>query len=198
MQSERGRGDGLRRPRVDGAALGPVMNAFTVFDIHAALWLAAAPFLGLAAYQITRPLDHPTRRRIYEHLLRLPGNHFRSIVRSLHMSIGTARHHLDVLVRHGLVREEKVRNRSRYYPYGRDAEPQVNRLYQQHWGYRDLRLRVLFAVQRMDSGAGPSTVGRALGISRQLAAYHLARLEEAGRIRREGGQYRARALRRGP
>ncbi len=135
-------------------------------------------------------LEHPARRRIYEHLLRLPGDHFRSIARSLGMNLGTLRYHMGALVRLGLVRRQDVNGKARYYPLGRAVEADMNLLYQQHWGYRDLRMRVLFAARRMQS-VGPTDVGRALGISRQLAAYHLACLEEAGYLRREGGRYHA-------
>lgn len=146
--------------------------------------------LLLAAYQYAGGLDHPTRRRIYEHLLSLPGDHFRSIVRSLRLGLGTARHHLDVLARRGLVHEETRNGRRRFYPNGAGAEPQRNRLFEKHWEYRDLRLRVLFAVQRLGD-ARPVTVGAALGISRQLAAYHLSRLHEAGYLRKAGNRYAA-------
>lgn len=145
-----------------------------------------AAFL-LAAFQQVRP-DHPTRVRIYEHLLRLPGDHFRSIVRSLRLGIGTTRHHLDVLEKEGLVHSERRNGRCRYYPRGREVHPQLNWLYDRHWNYRDLRTRVLFTVRRLED-ARPVTVARTLRISRQLAAYHLEKLEESGYLRRVGGRY---------
>ncbi|TLZ72561.1 MAG: winged helix-turn-helix transcriptional regulator, partial [Methanobacteriota archaeon] len=52
-------------------------------------------------------LDHPTRARIYEHLLLQPGNHLRSIVRHMRIGFGTTLHHLNVLVQDGLIRTEK-------------------------------------------------------------------------------------------
>ncbi len=135
-------------------------------------------------------LDHPTRIRIYNHLLVLPGDHFRSIVRSLRIGMGEGRHHLNVLLRSGLVREDKTNGRCRYYPEGQGLGSDRNDLFAKHWEYRDLRVRVLFAV-RSSGAAKPSAVAQSLGISRQLAAYHLASLEELGLVQRDGRFYRA-------
>lgn len=135
-------------------------------------------------------LEHPTRVRIYNHLLVLPGDHFRSIVRSLRIGIGEGRHHLSVMLREGLVREDRANGRLRYYAEGPGPMSDRNELFAKHWGYRDLRLRVLFVVRSLGD-AKPSTVAKALGISRQLAAYHLANLEELGLVAKEGRHYRA-------
>lgn len=141
-------------------------------------------------YSRATGLDHPTRVRIYNHLLVLPGDHFRSIVRSLRIGVGEGRHHLNVMLRTGLVREAKSNGRCRYYAEGQGPMTDRNELFAKHWGFRDLRLRVLFTVQNLGE-AKPSTVAKALGISRQLAAYHLANLEVLGLVRREGRHYRA-------
>ncbi len=147
-------------------------------------------FLPIFAFGYARAsgLDHPTRIRIYNHLLVLPGDHFRSIVRSLRIGMGEGRHHLNVMLRAGLVREDKTNGRCRYYPEGQGPGSDRNDLFSKHWQYRDLRVRVLFAV-RSAGAARPSTVAKSLGISRQLAAYHLASLEELGLVRRDGRSY---------
>ncbi len=133
-------------------------------------------------------LGNDARRRIYEHLLRLPGDHFRAIARSLDLSVGSARHHLTVLVRSGLVYEEDAEGRCRYYPRGGAITTQVVGLYRKHWKYRDLRFRVLLAVHAVRE-ARPSTIARSLGISRQLAAYHLGRLAKQGKVSCRDGTY---------
>ncbi len=152
-------------------------------------WWSLGMSLGLAAaYQEGGVLDHPTRRRIYDHLLCLPGDHFRSIVRSLRLGHGTARHHLGVLVNLGLVTGEKANGRVRYYARGAGSETERNELFMKHWQYRDLRMRVLLTA-RSRRAVRASSVARALGISRQLAAYHLERLENLGLLHREGRYY---------
>jgi predicted transcriptional regulator len=138
----------------------------------------------------TRLLEQPTRRRIFEHLTLLPGDHLRSIIRTLHISLGAGRHHLVVLTREGLVRSERMGSRLRYFavPVG-DAIP-LNDTFKEYWKYRDLRMRILSAVIRL-AEARPSTVAASLGVSRQLAAYHLNRLAELGLVVRSRGRYRA-------
>lgn len=155
------------------------------FDAVRGLPAHALPALALVA----SPLDHPTRARILRHLRILPGDHFRSIVRHLDLSVGETRHHLHVLHRHGLVREQKGGGRSRYYPRDPGADADRNELYERHWAYRDLRARVLRSVR--DLGATSARdVAAGLGISRQLAWYHLQRLVATGRLRRDGTRYR--------
>ncbi len=133
-------------------------------------------------------LDHPTRLRIYRHLLLLPGDHFRSIVRTVGLGLGTVSHHLDVLIESGLVHVEKSNGRTRYYPRGEGSASERNELYMKHWNYRDLRLRILMSLRELGH-ARLGTVARHVGVSRQLAAYHLARLEELGLVKRENGRY---------
>jgi predicted transcriptional regulator len=131
-------------------------------------------------------LDHPARRRIYDHLSRLPGDHLRSVARSLRIAVGTTRYHLDALRREGLIYKRDTNSRARYYVSNGGAE--VNRLFARHWEYREVRLRVLDALRRMED-APPAKIAKHLGVSRQLASYHLASLERAGLARRQGARY---------
>ena len=166
-------------------------------NLVSATLLSGFVSLILAVSPRTRSLDHPIRKRIYEHLLRLPGDYFQSIVRSLHLGHGNAYHHLTVLVTEGWLELEKRNGRARYYPKGLASASDWNDLFARHWTYRDLRVRVLFAVVALN-GAGPSEVARQLGISRQLAAYHLIQLERASVLRREAGAYRIQDATRSP
>lgn len=131
-------------------------------------------------------LDHPIRRLIYDHLSRLPGDHLRSVARSLRLAVGTARYHMDALLREGLIYKRQNNGRSRYYVTGGEAD--VNRLYARHWEYRDVRLRIVDALRRMEA-APPARIAKVLGVSRQLVSYHLAVLEKAGLARRDGTDY---------
>src|SRR6266571_4076565 len=138
-------------------------------------------------------LKHPVRRQIYDHLRLLPGDHFRSVARSLRLAVGTARYHLNALVQDGLIYKQEINGRSRYYVSGGEAE--MNRLYARHWEYRDVRLRVLLTLRRMET-AQAAEIAKVLGISRQLASYHLRCLEKAGRVRRHDATYRVVIARR--
>ncbi len=154
------------------------------------LWWCAFPSVALPVLLslVAPPVPHPTRARILEHLRRLPGDHLRSIARSVSVSLGEVRYHLHVLHRSGAVRQEKVRHRARYYPADPGTQAERNILYQKHWEHRDLRARVLQVV-RTQGAIRPSEVAQAAGISRQLASYHLVRLAESGHVAREGRRY---------
>src|SRR3990170_2817468 len=125
------------------------------------------------------PLSHPTRRLIYEHLLQMPGNHFRGIARSLGLAVGTASHHLAVLLRDGFVTRMTSNGRTRYYPAADDGAQAKNRLFMKHWKYRDLRIRVV-------GGGVPVRVGRnfalqeAAGVDRNLVG--LGQFALGGRV----------------
>jgi predicted transcriptional regulator len=161
------------------------------FGVARAIWSAAGalvlPVLPIViGLGLLAALDHPARRRIYEHLRRLPGDHLRSVARSLHLALGTTRYHLDVLRRQRLIEKKKANGRARFYVT--KGEVEANQLFARHWENRDVRLRVLDALRRMEM-APPATIARSLGVSRQLAFYHLASLERAGLARRHGTRY---------
>ncbi len=135
-------------------------------------------------------LEHPTRLRIYNHLLVLPGDHFRSIVRALNLGGGSGRHHLNVLVKKGLVREDKSNGRCRYYVICEASKADRNELFEGYWNCRDVRAMVLNTTRDLGE-ATPTRVAKMLGISRQLANYHLQRLSETGVVQHEGEMYRS-------
>src|SRR5213594_3617307 len=188
-----------RRVFMDGSKRRDYAFASTVGAISLLVWTASRasarglPYGGsslLIGLGLLAGLKHPVRRQIYDHLRLLPGDHFRSVARSLRLAVGTARYHLNALVQDGLLYKQEINGRARYYVTGGEAE--VNRLYARHWEYRDVRLRILGLLRRMES-AQPATIAKALGMSRQLVSYHLARLEKAGRVRRHGVHYRLTA-----
>lgn len=155
-------------------------------------WTGAPPPAAQVTETLANPeerlLTHPNRRRIVEHLEAVPGDHFRSIVRSLRLSRGTVRHHLLVLKRGNLVRSERIAGKCRFFVTARKLAPPMNEIYKRYWRQADLRSRVWAAVLRLPDPR-PSTVAAALGLSRQLAAYHLKKLAEAGRVIPTGGSY---------
>src|SRR5437867_3538813 len=63
-------------------------------------------------------------------------------------------------------------------------------------GGRFLIRRRVLATRRQMGSAQPAMIAEVLGISRQLASYHLRCLEKAGRVRRHGAQYRVVSGRR--
>jgi len=134
-------------------------------------------------------LDHETRHRIYEHLLLLPGDHFRSIARAADVGVGTAHHHLQILIREGIVYAEKREGRSRYYVAGDAFQRERNELFGKHWSYRETRLRIWTVLNRLEDTSA-AEIAHVLGISRQLAAYHMIWFERRGFVLRNHGRYR--------
>lgn len=164
-------------------SVAPYLLAGVVAIAPLGLPLAAVSRTGIAAF------EHPTRARILSHLETVPGDSFRSIARSVEVSVGEARHHINVLMRRGRVREQKTSGRCRYYLNGTAAVDR-NEAFEAFWTLRECRQRVLRFVQ--DRGeVTPSCVAAALGISRQLASYHLRQLAASGQVRRGRGAYLA-------
>src|SRR5207247_4308554 len=187
---------------MDGSKRRDYACARTLAAISLLVWTASRasprdlPYGGsslLIGLGLLAGLQHPVRRQICDHLRLLPGDHFRSVARSLRLAVGTARYHLNALVQEGLIYKQEIDGRTRYYVSGGELE--MNRLYARHWEYRDIRLRVLLTLRQMDD-AQPAMIAKVLGISRQLASYHLRCLEKAGRVRRHGAQYRVVSGRR--
>lgn len=192
---------GSRLPSVHRYGLGAVLSvAFAAFawallgwglDLEADMvdpsWLLPVVVVG---YLRATGLECPTRLRIYNHLVVLPGDHFRSIARTLGLGVGETRRHLDILIRNRIVREDKSTGKCRYYLCGGRADPERNELFAKYWRCRDLRGRVLLAL-RYAGQARPSAVAEELGISRQLASYHLAYLAAHGLAEKDGPCYRA-------
>jgi predicted transcriptional regulator len=151
--------------------------------------LLIAKVVRIAANLNRNVLDQPNRRRIVQHLTVQPGDHFRSIVRSLDLSVGTTRHHLTVLAKEGLVRSERIGSKCRYFALAQGRRAPLNETYRMFWRFRELRMRVWSALQRIPDPR-PSTVAASLGVSRQLAAYHLKRLAQQGLVVSDRGRYR--------
>lgn len=133
---------------------------------------------------------HPVRLRIVARLSLLPGDHFRSLVRAVGAGMGAVEYHLHILVQNGYVRGVRSNGKVRYYLVGDGTDIERNRLFSEYWNYRDLRLRVLFILRR-EGESTPLSVARKLGISRQLASYHLGHLVQLGLARKDRGHYYA-------
>ena len=67
-------------------------------------------------YRDEKILELRTRRRIYEVVKKFAGCHFREIERKSNLPTGTVKYHLSYLTNHGLLKEEKDKNKVRYFP----------------------------------------------------------------------------------
>jgi predicted transcriptional regulator len=115
-------------------------------------------------------LQHAIRGGIYDHILANPGIRFNHLRKDLGLSHGATAYHLQVLARNGLVRQRTAWSTRHYYTAGAPPPPAL----EAHDAILDF--------VRKNPGAGAAEVGRHLGLSRQLAHYHLRRLAAAGRM----------------
>lgn len=131
-----------------------------------------------------RPPDtlvaHPCRRAILDHLSGEPGDHLRSIARDLALPLGSVRFHLGMLEKCGLVRVESRAGKARYFRVGPGSSAQSNDLFSRYWSFRDIRSQVAAAASRLES-RDVSRIAASVGISRQLASYHLRHLPDGTR-----------------
>lgn len=156
-----------------GAAAGLALG----FRLHEGFrwrWLLAlAPlYTRLARSQL---LEHGVREAIYGHVEEHPGAHLRGIKRDLALHHGTLLHHLHMLESQGYLRSVRDGMYRRYYVSGSVPVPP---------GSEGLGEEVARFVAE-HPGASNAEVARALGKRPSLVHYHVARLEGAGRVRKE-------------
>jgi DNA-binding MarR family transcriptional regulator len=118
-------------------------------------------------------LNSSMRGEIYSAIVMNPGLTFTQVRAQVGTASGTLQHHLRVLERGGAVRRVRVGKYTRFYPATQRA----------------LRLsppeeRIARALAET-GGSTQASLGRMLGMSRQLVHYHVGHLEERGVVVRE-------------
>lgn len=118
-------------------------------------------------------LDQFVRGQLYGYIRANPGDCYSSIRDNLELSNGVTTYHLDVLEQEGLICSETEGAHRRFYPVGVKVErsPLLHRL----------QKRIL-ALLTDHAPLSQRDIAEHLGVSRQLAAYHLHRLESLGHL----------------
>src|SRR5438132_13788561 len=107
---------------MDGSKRRDYAFASTVGAISMLVWTASRtsarelPYGGsslLIGLGLLVGLKHPVRRQIYDHVRLLPGDHFRSVARSLRLAVRTARYHPHRPVQDRLIYDQGVTGRTR-------------------------------------------------------------------------------------
>ena len=122
-------------------------------------------------------LDQFTRGQIYGYVRVHPGDTYTDIKRNLDLNNGTLTYHLDVLEKQRLVRSIVRGSRKMFYPV--DVRPPDD-----GGGLHELQRRLLKGLGEAP-GISVTTLAASLGISRQLALYHLRLLQRSGLVRLE-------------
>jgi predicted transcriptional regulator len=125
-----------------------------------------------------RLLSQESRRRVYEAICADPGIHLRELSRLVAQSLGNVEHHLQHLVRHGLVSSHRGRNRCSYFPTGQVDARDARLLHL----LRKEPCRTILTALADAPDQSTSEVAARLGLSSSTASYHLKRLKEEGLI----------------
>lgn len=158
-----------------GALAAPVAAAGS--DVWERLVRMVAP-LRYSRYDDSDPLEHEVRGRMFEVVKRSPGAYLSELSEQAGVPLSTARHHVRVLEREGLLASAKVRGRRRFYPGGREDLALAAALND------GATAGVLDALARI----GPSSVSalaEELDRDPSTVTHHLTRLEEDGIVLRE-------------
>lgn len=130
-------------------------------------------------------LQHPTRARLHAIVQADPGISFRAAVAHSGVALGTARHHLSILKRAGLVCEHRVGVRVAFLPAG-DGRDAARLAMLRGEGMRELRDRIAGMAR-----ATQKDVLNAVPWSRSTTQHRLGRLVAAGILRTTWrGRYR--------
>jgi DNA-binding transcriptional ArsR family regulator len=120
-------------------------------------------------------LDQPTRYKIYGFIRGNPGAHFGLIKEDLELGSGQLVYHLKQLQEAKLIycREDGIKKR--FYPANvpkpKSGRPQLSELQEK-----------ILGIIKNDSGVGLKKIASSMGVSRQVAGYHLLILERKGVI----------------
>ncbi len=130
------------------------------------------------------PEEQETRGMIRGYITGNPGDSYSDIKRNLRLTNGPLLYHLHILERDGIIRSQLRGSRRLFYP--REV-----RLPEDGGGLHEIQLRMLRAVQAVP-GLAVTDLAGALGVTSQLALYHLRDLAAKGRIRFERRGFRLR------
>ena len=161
-----------------GAAAGAAVAVVAVTAVALAteagrislLAAATALYSRIARSQV---LANEVRAGVHARIRERPGERFEALRRDLGLGSGTLSYHLRVLQREGYVSVRREWTSRRFYPSG--AAPPAEPLLAD--------AAILRALRAAPSGLTPLELARALGISRQLARYHLMALARSGHAR---------------
>lgn len=156
------------------------------------------PFITPLFTRMTKEnaMDHPNRRKLYDAIQADPGIGFREVARRAGLAAGTARHHLNVLCRHGLVQEERHRFTQRFFPASIRLDPVV---VARGVLLREPQLARLHAVVEANAWITQSDLidlmAREVGWTRSTTQHRLARLVSGGLVQvRQQGRFQLHAV----
>ncbi|WP_254863313.1 winged helix-turn-helix transcriptional regulator [Halovivax gelatinilyticus] len=128
-------------------------------------------------YDDSDPLEHETRRAIFETIEADPGRYLSAIEVDHDVSLSTIRHHVSVLESESLVRTEKQNGKRRYYPANVDDVELAAALCE------PAKRRVVAALIELGDVPNGQVADR-LDLDPSTVSHHLSALESAGIVDR--------------
>jgi predicted transcriptional regulator len=119
-------------------------------------------------------LDQPTRYKIYGYIIGNPGAHFGLIKDELELGNGQLVYHLKQLEDAHMIYSREDGAKKRFYPSDvsvKEGCPNISSIQEK-----------ILGVIRKNSGIGQKNIASEMGISRQVAGYHLTKMERRGLI----------------
>jgi predicted transcriptional regulator len=126
-----------------------------------------------------QPLQLEVRRRIYQCIVDSPGLHFREIQRRTNLATGSLDYHLHFLHKNSLIRIEKDKNYTRYYPLTKNwSDEEKNALNT----LRNEKMRhiIIFLIEKKKST--PLKISEATGIPLSTLSWYLKQMQSTGVI----------------
>jgi predicted transcriptional regulator len=123
-------------------------------------------------------LNHPVRHRIQGYIIGNPGAHFALIKQDLNLGNGQLIYHLKRLSEANLIYSKEDGIKKRFYPV--DFPRSKTTIYI----LNEIQKKI-FGVIEKRPGISQKKIANSTGISRQVAGYHLSKLEQEGMIKKE-------------
>ncbi|WP_436927584.1 winged helix-turn-helix transcriptional regulator [Halosimplex amylolyticum] len=133
---------------------------------------------GYSRHDDSDPLEHETRRDLFEAVERSPGVNLSTLADDSDVSLSTVRHHLRILQEEHLIVGERIRGQRRYFP-SNESEPVLVA------ALDDSATEPILRTLARSGAASVSDLADALGRDPSTISHHVSRLEDDGLVERE-------------
>ncbi len=128
-------------------------------------------------------LKQKNRKKIYDHIMDNPGDHFREIQRAVDLEVGTLSHHLNILEKEQLIVSEQDGNNRLFWVAGVKRDTGKIRLSR-------IQENILKEIQK-EPGITQVQIAKKIGVSRKVVFYHVKFLTKAQMVMEEKVKRRA-------
>lgn len=150
-----------------------------IFSTEIARWALLTMFLPLTSRLKKRHmLDHPKRHEIYGFIMGNPGANFGLIKQELDLGNGQLVYHLKQLEQSHLIYSRQDGRRKRFYPMS-FSKPKDGMYH-----LSNIQKKILSVIKN-NKGVSQKKIASSIGVSHQVASYHLTKMERWGVVEKE-------------